>query len=163
MKFTTAWLLLGGNLGNREANLAKGREELQKIGSVFCQSSLYETAPWGIANQPPFLNQAVGLVTTLTGKDLMDRLLEIEAALGRSRNGDAQWGARTLDIDILYFGNAVVASKHLSLPHPRMHERRFALVPLCEIASAWKHPIFRLTNAQLLANCTDDLDVKKVS
>jgi 2-amino-4-hydroxy-6-hydroxymethyldihydropteridine diphosphokinase len=155
-----AYLLTGGNLGNRELNLSLAREQIgETCGKVTLHSSVYETAAWGPVSQPDYLNQVLEVETTLSPADLMQQLLRIEKHLGRHR--EERYGARTIDIDILFFNNLTVDEENLIIPHPRLYTRRFVLIPLNEIAAELVHPILQLTVKELLAKCTDPLDVKK--
>lgn len=157
-----AYLLLGGNLGDREENLAKARELIaEQCGKIASASSLYETAAWGKTNQPSFLNQALGLDTGLNARQLMRRLLKLEKTLGRIRK--EKYGPRTIDIDILLFNGEKHNYHLLKLPHPEMQNRRFALLPLAEIAPGAIHPVLNKTVSELLKECKDDLPVKKYS
>ncbi|MBL7745957.1 MAG: 2-amino-4-hydroxy-6-hydroxymethyldihydropteridine diphosphokinase [Chitinophagaceae bacterium] len=157
-----AYLLTGGNLGNREENLAKALALLSETcGTITAISALYETAAWGNTDQPAFLNQAIQLQTTHNAKQLIRRVLKAEKQMGRVRN--EKYGPRIIDIDILLFNNEKHNYHFLKLPHPEMHNRRFVLVPLAEIAADAIHPVFKKTIDQLLEECPDQLDVKKVS
>lgn len=148
------FLLLGANLGEREVTLKQAVELISKqIAPVTAQSHLYETAPWGVIDQPAFLNQVIKIETELSPIKVLDQTLKIEKQLGRERR--LRWGARIIDIDILYYADLVLADSDLYLPHPRMHERRFTLIPLAEIAADFVHPILKKTNQELLNECTD--------
>lgn len=158
----TAFLLTGGNMGDRAANLAKAKEIIsQDCGRIIAQSSLYETAAWGKTDQPAFLNQAICLSTPLSAKQLLHRLLKAEKVLGRVR--DEKFGPRIIDIDILLFNDEVHNLDQLKIPHPEMPNRRFALLPLAEIAAGVVHPILKKTIAALLEECPDILEAKKYS
>lgn len=123
-------------------------------------SDLYETAPWGGIEQPAFLNQVLEVRTELAPEEVLRIILEIEHEAGRVRY--ERWGARQLDVDILYFGAAVMDTPRLTIPHPRLHERRFTLVPLVQIAPDFRHPILDETNAEMLASCADKEKVVSV-
>lgn len=157
----TAYLLLGTNLGDREQFLIRALALLEKqIGTLVAVSSVYETEPWGTQGQSSYLNQAVAIQTILSPHDLLETILAVELQLGRVREG--QWGDRTIDIDILYYGTVVVNVPKLEIPHPRLHLRNFALYPLSEIAPDFIHPVLSRTNRSLLENSTDILSVHKL-
>ena len=144
-----AYLSLGSNIGDREAHLREAIRRLETTGKVSALSSFYETEPVDFTQQALFLNCAVCLETSLAAGDLMSRLLEIERELGRERV--LKKGPRTIDIDILLFGDLVVNSAELTVPHPAMAERRFVLEPLAEIAPGVAHPVLKKTVRELLA------------
>ena len=127
-----AYVGLGSNLGDRERNLRRAVARLAELGSVR-SSSVRETDPVGIADQPRFLNAAVELETELAPRDLLDRLLAIERELGRDRALERRWGPRLVDLDLLLYGDEVVDEPGLTVPHPRLAERRFVLEPLHEL------------------------------
>jgi 2-amino-4-hydroxy-6-hydroxymethyldihydropteridine diphosphokinase len=131
---TVAYVGLGANLGAREETLRRALELLAAADgvSLLAVSQLRETEPVGVVDQPPFLNGAVALETTHTPRELLDLLLTIEASLGRVR--EERWGPRTVDLDLLVYGDEVVDAPGLRVPHPHLHERRFALEPLAELA-----------------------------
>ena len=156
----TAYLLIGGNLGDRAAYLALAVQHISALcGCVTSTSSIYETAAWGNTNQPAFYNQAIKLDTALSPEALLQALLAIELDMGRVR--EEKYGPRTIDLDILMINNIVVDTPMLTIPHPQLHNRRFALLPLNEIAPALHHPVLDKTIHELLLNCPDTLDVQK--
>ena len=157
----TAILLIGGNLGNRPALLQQAVQLIeQQAGKVVKLSGLYETAPWGNVQQPDYLNQALQISTPLAPLPLLHTLLNIEREIGRIRQ--QKWGARVIDIDIIFYNDAVISLPELKIPHPRMQNRQFVLVPLNEILPDWVHPVFQQTVHALLAACDDELPVRKV-
>ncbi len=158
----TAYLLIGGNLGNRKENLAKAVSLInEQCGSLTRSSSIYETEAWGNTDQPSFLNQALEISTSLNARQLMRRVLRIEEEMGRIRK--EKLGPRIIDIDILLFENEIHDLRFLKIPHPEMQNRRFVLVPLAEINSNLQHPVLKKTIAELLEECPDNLEVKKIA
>jgi 2-amino-4-hydroxy-6-hydroxymethyldihydropteridine diphosphokinase len=127
---------LGGNLGDAAATLRQAFEALDRLpGTRLLRASpLYRTPAWGNTDQPDFVNAAAMVDTTLTARALLDALLELERRFGRRREAGAQWGPRFLDLDVLLYGDAVIDEPGLRIPHPHLHERAFALLPLARIA-----------------------------
>ena len=158
----TAFLLTGGNLGNRFQQLELARKQIhQTCGQIISASAIYKTAAWGFYEQPDFYNQALELQTFLSPDTLMLALLSIEEKMGRKRT--VKLGPRTIDIDILLINDLVYNSPILTIPHPHLQERRFALTPLAEIAANVIHPVFKKSINELLHECTDTLAVYKIS
>jgi 2-amino-4-hydroxy-6-hydroxymethyldihydropteridine diphosphokinase len=152
-----AYLLIGGNMGNRPQNLGLAVDLLAQTCRVTAQSALYETAAWGKTDQPSFLNQALALETGLAARELLQAALSIEEKMGRERS--VKYGPRIIDIDILFFNDDMIDQPGLSIPHPEVQNRRFALEPLHEIAPKLKHPLLKKTISQLLKECPDKLKV----
>ncbi|GAA4053805.1 2-amino-4-hydroxy-6-hydroxymethyldihydropteridine diphosphokinase [Hymenobacter glaciei] len=156
---TVAYLLLGSNLGNRPALLVAAWQMLAtSAGEIVAASGLYQTAAWGREDQPAFLNQALAVRTWLSPQALLAACQAAEQQAGRQRL--EHWGSRTLDVDILLFGGSIIDTPDLTVPHPRLPERRFALVPLAEIAGALRHPQLHETIETLLLLCPDRLAVQ---
>jgi 2-amino-4-hydroxy-6-hydroxymethyldihydropteridine diphosphokinase len=144
MNEKTVYLSLGSNLGEREDRLSQALDALEREQiSVTARSSIYETEPQDVANQPWFLNMAVECRTRAMPLQLLNLLLRIEGEIGRVRPANLQRGPRLIDLDILLFGNAVIEMPRLTVPHPRMLQRRFVLEPLLEIAPNLRHPVTR--------------------
>jgi len=156
------YLLLGSNLGDRNALIEEAIVAIQQqIGQVTSRSSIYETAAWGKEDQPGFLNIALAVATTLNAQEVLVHALAIEKELGRVRL--EKWGARLIDIDIIFYGDEVISiAGELEVPHPEMHKRKFVLVPMAEIASDYIHPVLKKTLPELLLELPDDLKVLKV-
>ena len=156
------YLLLGGNLGDRRKYIALAIAEIEaKIGNITKRSSLYETASWGKHDQPDFFNQVIEVKTSLKPQELLSGILSIEAELGRKRI--EKWGSRIIDIDILLYQDQVINEPELIVPHPYLAFRRFCLMPLCEIAPEFIHPLLKKNIQELLIELSDDLFVKRLS
>jgi len=155
------FLGIGTNLGNRENNLKEAVFRLEEyIGKVLNSSSVYETEPWGFQARDEFLNMVVKVETKLTPSGLLGRILMIESLSGRARS-EKQYSSRIVDIDILLYEDLIIDEKSLKIPHPLMHERRFVLVPLCEIDPEMVHPVLKKSVASLLKSCKDKSKVEK--
>ena len=156
------FLGLGTNLGDREANLRMAVESIiENIGPVVRSSSVYETEPWGFRTEDLFLNMVTEVETKLKPSGLLGRMLMIEANMGRLRSGKG-YSSRIIDLDILLYGEKIMDSKSLVIPHPKLHERRFVLVPLCEIAPDLVHPVLKKDIKTLLKECRDIGEVRKI-
>jgi len=159
---TKIYILLGGNLGNKEKIFSEARINLNNlIGKITTQSAVYETEPWGFESADLFWNQVLEIATSLSPEEVLRETQKTELELGRIRKSD-QYDSRIIDIDILFFGEATVELQNLIIPHPRIQERKFVLIPLNEVAPDLKHPVLQKTISQLLAECTDQLRVEKV-
>jgi 2-amino-4-hydroxy-6-hydroxymethyldihydropteridine diphosphokinase len=159
---TKLYLLLGGNLGDKKRIFAESRRLLEEqIGKIMSLSSIYETEPWGFDSKDNFWNQVLQLDTKLSPEEILEKTKQIELDLGRTRKGD-QYDSRIIDIDILFCANQVIKKENLVVPHPRIQDRKFTLVPLNEIASNLVHPVFGKKISQLLEECTDLLKVKLI-
>jgi 2-amino-4-hydroxy-6-hydroxymethyldihydropteridine diphosphokinase len=155
------FLGIGTNLGNRESNLEQAVARIEEyIGRVLKSSSIYETEPWGFQAKEEFLNMVVKVETTLTPSGLLGRILMIESLLGRIRS-QVRYTSRLIDIDILLYEDLIVNEESLKIPHPLLHERRFVLVPLCEVGSEMIHPVLKKSIADLLEICEDSSNVKR--
>lgn len=158
-----AYLCLGGNIGNRKLILVQAMLKINEyVGSIITTSAIYETEAWGVTNQQPYLNCCIEVHTPLKSEELMKTLLEIEFDLGRKRNTQEQYAARTIDIDILFYNMDSIETKNLTIPHPRLHLRKFVLKPLNDIASHYKHPSFKKNIQQLLLDCEDTSTVTQL-
>ena len=146
----TVYIGLGSNLGDRSKNLSGAVERLSSVGTVTAVSSIYETKPWGVEGyQPRYLNQAAAVDTSMDALDVVTELLSIEYSLGRAR--EEKNASRTLDLDLLLHGDSVMNASGVTVPHPRLHERAFVLIPLVEIAPEIVHPILDRSIAELAA------------
>ena len=155
------FLMLGGNLGDR-LNFLDAAINLieQRIGKIFRKSSIYETEPFGIAEQPYFLNQVVTVLNDFSANDLMKTILEIEEQLGRTRN--LKWAQRNIDIDILFLGDKVFNETNVTIPHPGIEFRNFVLVPLNEVIPDFVHPVINKPITEIMSKCNDPLAVKVI-
>lgn len=148
-------------MGDRENMLQQAAAALALENvNIQRKSGLYETAAWGITDQPAFLNQVLEATTSHSAETLMQILLKIEAGLGRTRK--ERYGPRSIDIDILFFDDAIYHSANVTLPHPALQDRRFVLEPLCELVPNLLHPVYQQTVRSLLQQCNDTLPVKRI-
>lgn len=157
----TSFILLGSNLGEREMLMKTAMDMIGKrCGELVSCSEIYESEPWGFDSDNNFLNQIISIRTELNPHDLLKELLSIEADLGRQRKSDIHtYESRPMDLDILYYDDLIIDDDDLILPHPRLHRRRFTLLPLCDIAPDFIHPLFKKSNKVLLEECEDDSNV----
>ena len=157
--FKELFLLTGSNIEPRLDYLEKAELHIaERIGSIVKSSSIFESEPWGFTDGDAFLNKVLLVETELTADEVLSIILDIEKVAGRQRTIN-QYSSRTLDIDILYFGDEIIKSDRLVVPHPRLQERRFTLMPLAEIAADFIHPVLKTTNAELLQTVNDDSKV----
>lgn len=156
------FLLLGGNLGDKQQLFAKTLEMIASdVGTITAQSAVYETEPWGFESDDLFWNQVVLVETSLQPLQLLEQTQQIEKRLGRARHAQ-QYVSRLIDLDLLFYDQLIFRHPRLEIPHPRIAERRFVLEPLAEIAPNFLHPVLHKTIAQLLADCPDQLAVNKL-
>ena len=145
------FLGIGTNLGNREKNL---EQAVARIGRVLISSSIFQTEPWGFQSEKDFLNMAVKIETELAPHVLLEKIQAIESVMGRVR-GPEHFSSRLIDIDILLYDDIIIDEENLKIPHALLQERRFVLVPLCEIAHTLIHPVLKKTIEELLEECED--------
>ena len=160
----TCFVLFGSNMGDKKAIFDQACLLINnRCGHVVQVSSAYESEPWGFEAKEWFLNRLIIVETELEPEEMMRQLLDIEAELGRVRHLDAEgYSSRTADLDILYYGSRIVLTESLTIPHPRLHQRRFTLLPLCEVAPEFVHPAFNLTQTELLKRCFDFSEARKI-
>lgn len=155
------YLLTGSNRGDRQKMLDDARTALEAFWGPCEASSQWESAPWGFDDETPFLNQALAFRTEESPEMVLKKCLATEQSFGRERSPEKGYTSRTIDIDILFYGSDVILTQELTVPHPLLHRRRFALAPLNEIAPQFRHPMMHLTVEELLANCPDKNKVNK--
>jgi 2-amino-4-hydroxy-6-hydroxymethyldihydropteridine diphosphokinase len=156
LRMSVAYIGIGSNLGNRQENCLRAIKLLRKKGIIVTKrSSLYETEPWGVKDQPLFINMAIEIETGLKPKVLLKILKDVEKEVGRKES--TKWGPRIIDLDILLIDNIVLNKDNLKIPHPLMHKRDFVLLPLCEIAPDIKHPLLKLSIGDLLQQLQKDI------
>ena len=158
------YVLFGSNMGDKNQIFAQACLLINnRCGRIAAVSSAYESEPWGFEAKEWFLNRLIIVETELEPEEMMRQLLDIEAELGRVRHPETEgYTSRTADLDILYYGSRIVLTDSLTIPHPRLHERRFALLPLCEMVPQLVHPAFNFTQTELLRRCHDFSEVRKI-
>ncbi|MEB2782913.1 2-amino-4-hydroxy-6-hydroxymethyldihydropteridine diphosphokinase [Algoriphagus sp. C2-6-M1] len=159
--FEKAVLILGGNRGDRISLLKLAVEAVSELGQVTLKSKIYETEAWGGVAKGPFLNQVLEIKTKFSPAELLAFTQKIETDLGRKR--EEHWGDRTMDIDIIYFGDSIIDTPELRIPHPFLAERKFVLVPLAEILPDFRHSVFGKSSLEMLAECDDRSEVSESS
>ena len=161
----TCYVLFGSNMGDKDKVFEEACLLINnRCGRIVAMSSAYESEPWGFEAEEWFLNRLVVVETELGPETLLAELLGIEAELGRVRHPEKQgYASRTADLDILYYGDRVIRKASLTVPHPRLHLRRFALVPLCELVPELVHPVLQATQRELLLHCPDESKVIEMS
>lgn len=158
---TEVYLLLGSNLQNPALQLEIARQRLaEKAGIIVSESPVYRSAPWGVEDQPEFANQVLCIETRFSALELLKCLQTIELNMGRKRI--VKWGSRIIDIDILYYNKQIITQDTLKIPHPELQNRRFTLVPLCDIAPDFIHPVFNISNQTMLQRCKDEGKVIRI-
>lgn len=155
-----AFLSLGTNMGKREKNLSKAIRYINVgIGHIIDLSGIYETEPWGFESEDKFLNMVVEIITELTPLEMIDKCLEIETRLGRERDDTEGYTSRPIDVDILFYNEEIISESNLIVPHPHLHNRKFILEPLSEIAPDYMHPILGMSINELKDVCPDKSSV----
>lgn len=155
------YLCIGGNLGDREANLEETLTFVEfNMGDIQAASPIYESEAWGMENAAPFLNQILLISTGLSPEELLTEISELEEFFGRERK-EGTYQSREMDVDILFYDDLVIETDKLHVPHPRLHLRKFVLTPLHDIAPDFIHPVLKKSVAELLTECADKSEVKK--
>jgi len=156
------FLGIGGNIGNKPENFRKVHNLVKSgVGKITAKSSVYESPPWGFRAGDNFWNQVLKVETEFTPAEVLSEINKIENSFNRKRHSK-RYTSREMDVDILYYDDIFIETGDLIVPHPRLHQRLFVLVPLAEVAPNFKHPLFRMTSKQLLENCKDESVIKKV-
>jgi len=156
------FLGIGGNIGNKRANFDKVYTHITNgLGEIIESSSVYETAPWGFQSDKPFWNQVLIIESQLSPTEILGKIEEIDEAFGRKRDNEG-YSSREMDIDILYYDDLILETEILIIPHPRIAQRLFVLVPLSEIAPRFVHPLLQKTSIEMLNDCIDKLQIEKV-
>jgi len=154
----TVYLSIGSNIGHRKAHLSRAIEIIaDRIGSIVQKSRVYETAAWGLEDQPVFYNQVVQIESKNNPSEILSSINKIEEEIGRVRH--SKWASRKIDIDILFYDDIIVESKELTIPHPHLQDRNFVLVPFLEINPEYQHPKLKQSIRELYFSCADNLSV----
>lgn len=157
------YLLLGSNLGNRKAIMRVALNDIHKhLGVISLESAFYESEPWGFDASEKFLNKVVKVRTAKSPDKVLETILNIEKNLGRIKSRDQGYESRKIDIDLLFFNDEIINQAHLTVPHPRLHLRKFTLMPLLEIAPELVHPVLMNSIKQLLIECSDTSHVEMI-
>ncbi|NOR74805.1 MAG: 2-amino-4-hydroxy-6-hydroxymethyldihydropteridine diphosphokinase [Draconibacterium sp.] len=158
----TVYLGIGGNIGNKQINFENVYQFIEnELGRILISSSIYETPPWGFQSDNTFWNSVIKIETVDSAEKLLSKIHLIEEQFGRKR-GSERYSSREMDIDILYFDDIYIETEKLIIPHPRIPQRKFVLVPLNEIAPSFIHPRLRFTTIEMLRNCMDESIIRKV-
>jgi len=161
--FNTAYLLLGGNLGNVREVFSRARYWIgELVGTVISSSSLYQSEPWGFESSDLFLNQVLVIQTKSEASEILKKIMYIEKSLGRDRD-TTSYASRNIDIDILFYNSDIIDSDDLVVPHPKLHLRNFTLKPLCEVSPDLIHPVFNRSVSELLQNSSDSMIVSRIA
>ena len=155
------FLGLGSNLGNRKNIIEQAIQNIRTFSEIIKVSPLYESSAWGFNSNNEFINMAIQISTELTAEQLIENILHIEKQLGREQKTTTSYQDRTIDIDILFYGDQILNSENLTIPHPKISERLFVLKPLNDISPNYIHPILNKTISELLAICDDESEIKK--
>ena len=156
----TVFLQLGSNMDDRNAHLKNANKLIaEDIGTIQKKSKIYESVPWGVENQNNYLNQVLEIKSKFLAEEVLEKVLQIEDKIGRIRN--EKWGERIIDIDILFFNDLIVEKEGICIPHIHLHNRKFVLIPLNEIAADFVHPKYNKTIGDLLADCKDSEKVEE--
>jgi 2-amino-4-hydroxy-6-hydroxymethyldihydropteridine diphosphokinase len=154
------YLLLGSNLDDRPAMLQRARHDISsKIGTITMESSIYESEPWGFHSKQRFLNQVIRIETNCKPLRVLDEIIRIETELGRKRNSSDQYESRRIDIDILFYNNEIISEQDLVIPHPKIQDRMFTLLPLSEMDRSIIHPSSLKSVGEMISECQDRLEV----
>jgi len=158
----TVYLGIGGNIGNKQINFDNVYNIIEnELGKIIIASSIYETPPWGFQSDDTFWNSVIAIETLNSPEELLSKIHLIEEKFGRKRS-DEKYSSREMDIDILYFDDIFIETETLIIPHPRIQQRKFVLVPLNEIVPNLRHPLLRFTTFEMLENCMDESVILKV-